>query len=34
MRSGRGRHFDPDLLDLFVDTIDEVRRNEEADAGA
>jgi putative two-component system response regulator len=34
MRSGRGRHFDPDLLDLFVDTIDEVRRNEEADGGA
>jgi len=25
MRSGRSRHFDPDLLDLFVDTIDEVR---------
>ncbi|HKN49023.1 MAG TPA: HD domain-containing phosphohydrolase [Actinomycetota bacterium] len=25
MRSGRGRHFDPDLLDLFIDTIDQVR---------
>jgi putative two-component system response regulator len=28
MRSGRGRHFDPDLLDLFIDTIDEVRAAE------
>jgi response regulator RpfG family c-di-GMP phosphodiesterase len=28
MRSGRGRHFDPDLLDLFIDTIDEVRATE------
>src|SRR5207249_3310799 len=25
MRSGRGRHFDPDLLDLFIDTIDMIR---------
>ena len=31
MRSGRGRHFDPDLLDLFVDTIDQVRPDEEPD---
>ncbi|HKN49618.1 MAG TPA: HD domain-containing phosphohydrolase, partial [Actinomycetota bacterium] len=28
MRSGRGTHFDPDLLDLFIDTIDEVRAAE------
>ena len=28
MRSGRGKHFDPDLLDLFIDTIDEVRAAE------
>ncbi len=25
MRSGRGRHFDPDLLDLFINVIDDVR---------
>jgi putative two-component system response regulator len=25
MRSGRGTHFDPDLLDLFIDTIDQIR---------
>ena len=28
MRAGRGKHFDPDLLDLFIDTIDEVRAAE------
>jgi response regulator RpfG family c-di-GMP phosphodiesterase len=31
MRSGRSKHFDPDLLDLFVATVDEVRPDEEPD---
>jgi response regulator RpfG family c-di-GMP phosphodiesterase len=34
MRSGRSRHFDPDLLDLFVATIDEVRPDGEPDPSA
>jgi putative two-component system response regulator len=34
MRSGRGKHFDPDLLDLFVATIDEVRPDGEPDPPA
>jgi putative two-component system response regulator len=34
MRSGRSKHFDPDLLDLFVATIDEVRPDGEPDPPA
>lgn len=26
LREGRGRHFDPELLDLFLDNMDEIRR--------
>jgi len=33
MRSGRGRHFDPHLLDLFVDTVDEAPHEEPDPAG-
>jgi putative two-component system response regulator len=33
MRAGRSKHFDPDLLDLFVATIDEVRPDGEPDPG-